>query len=104
MIDLMGETFEKFTAGHLDSKLALKAQSPQRISVHMDSHQALFMPSRLDQTTSLKIVSVPTKEGKSGLPATIVVLDKEEGSVEAVMNADALTAIRTAAGRVEKEV
>ncbi|KAG1459457.1 hypothetical protein G6F46_006038 [Rhizopus delemar] len=98
MIDLMGETFEKFTAGHLDSKLALKAQSPQRISVHMDSHQALFMPSRLDQTTSLKIVSVPTKEGKSGLPATIVVLDKEEGSVEAVMNADALTAIRTAAG------
>ncbi|KAG1472755.1 hypothetical protein G6F56_001344 [Rhizopus delemar] len=98
VIDLMSETFQNFTAGHSDSQQAVKAQSPHRIGLEMDSHQALFMPSRLDETTSIKIVSVPTKSGLSGLPATILVLDKDKGSVQAVMNADALTAVRTAAG------
>jgi ornithine cyclodeaminase len=76
----------------------LEAQSPQRIGVSTETHKVLFMPSRLDHTTSIKIVSVPTKDGLSGLPATILVIDEKTGGVEAVMNADALTAVRTAAG------
>lgn len=99
IIDLMGKTFAKFTEGRSNEQKALEAQSPQRISVSTDSHKVLFMPSRLDQTTSIKIVSVPTKEGLSGLPATILVLDEQTGSVQAVMNAGALTAVRTAAGK-----
>ncbi|GAA5814082.1 hypothetical protein MFLAVUS_007572 [Mucor flavus] len=98
VVDLMQTTFEKFTQGQTNEQLALSAQSPQRISVSTDSHKVLFMPSRLDTTTSIKIVSVPTKEGLSGLPATILVLDENTGSVQAVMNAGALTAVRTAAG------
>lgn len=99
IIDLMQTTFVKFTQGHDDEEKALKAQSPQRIGVSTDSHKVLFMPSRLDTTTSIKIVSVPTKEGLSGLPATILVLDENTGCVQAVMNAGALTAVRTAAGK-----
>ncbi|KAI7894407.1 uncharacterized protein EV154DRAFT_560360 [Mucor mucedo] len=98
IIDLMQTTFVKFTQGHDDEEKALQAQSPQRIGISTDSHKVLFMPSRLDTTTSIKIVSVPTKEGLSGLPATILVLDESTGCVQAVMNAGALTAVRTAAG------
>lgn len=98
IVDLMQETFVNFTEGHDNEEKSLKAQSPQRIGVSTDDRKVLFMPSRLGQTTSIKIVSVPTKEGVSGLPATIVVLDEKTGSVQAVMNADALTAVRTAAG------
>lgn len=98
IIDLMQTTFEKFTQGQGNDQLALAAQSPQRISVSTESHKVLFMPSRLDTTSSIKIVSVPTKEGLSGLPATILVLDENTGCVQAVMNAGALTAVRTAAG------
>lgn len=98
VIDLMQKTFVKFTESHDNEEKALKAQSPQRIGVSTNDRKVLFMPSRLDQTTSIKIVSVPTKEGVSGLPATILVLDEETGSVQAVMNAGALTAVRTAAG------
>lgn len=99
IIDLMQKTFEKFSQGQADERFALEAQSPQRISVSTESHKVLFMPSRLDTTTAIKIVSVPTKEGLSGLPATILVLDESTGSVQAVMNAGALTAVRTAAGK-----
>jgi ornithine cyclodeaminase/alanine dehydrogenase-like protein (mu-crystallin family) len=99
IIDLMEKTFVKFTEGQSDEQKAFEAQSPQRISVSTDSHKVLFMPSRLDQTTSIKIVSVPTKEGLSGLPATNLVLNEQTGSVQAVMNAAALTAVRTAAGK-----
>ncbi|KAI8984628.1 hypothetical protein BDF20DRAFT_860948 [Mycotypha africana] len=98
IVDLMGETFAKFTAGHSDDTKALQAQSPQRIGIDTDSRKVLFMPSRLGETTSIKIVSVPTKDGLSGLPATVMVMDEDTGRVQAVMNADSLTAIRTAAG------
>lgn len=104
IIDLMQKTFEKFSQGQADERFALEAQSPQRISVSTESHKVLFMPSRLDTTTAIKIVSVPTKEGLSGLPATILVLDESTGSVQAVMNAGALTAVRTAAGKKKKNV
>jgi ornithine cyclodeaminase len=99
VIDLMNKTFTKFTEGQENEEKALQAQSPQRIGVSTENHKVLFMPSRLDTTTSIKIVSVPTKEGLSGLPATILVLDENTGSVQAVMNAGALTAVRTAAGK-----
>lgn len=98
VIDLMHKTFVQFTQGQQDEQKALQVQSPQRIGVSIENHKVLFMPSRLDTTTSIKIVSVPTKEGLSGLPATILVLDESTGSVQAVMNASALTAVRTAAG------
>ncbi|KAG0740467.1 hypothetical protein G6F57_011390 [Rhizopus arrhizus] len=94
----MEDTFQKFTASQSNGEQALKIESPHRIGVKMDSHQALFMPSRLGETTSIKIVSVPTKDGKGGLPATILVLNQYTGSVEAVLNAADLTAVRTAAG------
>ncbi|KAF1805800.1 hypothetical protein V8B55DRAFT_1488653 [Mucor lusitanicus] len=98
VVDLMETTFRKYTQGQQDAAKALEAQSPQRIGVSTETHKVLFMPSRLDHTTSVKIVSVPTKDGLSGLPATILVIDEKTGGVEAVMNADALTAVRTAAG------
>ncbi|KAG1448453.1 hypothetical protein G6F46_008957 [Rhizopus delemar] len=98
IINLMEDTFQKFTASQSNGEQALKIESPHRIGVKMDSHQALFMPSRLGETTSIKIVSVPTKDGKGGLPATILVLNQYTGSVEAVLNAADLTAVRTAAG------
>ncbi|KAI9474042.1 MAG: hypothetical protein EXX96DRAFT_509073 [Benjaminiella poitrasii] len=101
IVDLMGTTFLQFTRGHSkksNESDRLESQSPQRVGVSTESHRVLFMPSRLDHTTSIKIVSVPTKEGLSGLPATILVIDEETGSIEAVMNAAALTAVRTAAG------
>ncbi|KAG1047962.1 hypothetical protein G6F43_009621 [Rhizopus delemar] len=98
IINLMEDTFQKFTASQSNGEQALKIESPHRIGVKMDSHQALFMPSRLGETTSIKIVSVPTKDGKGGLPATILVLNQHTGSVEAVLNAADLTAVRTAAG------
>lgn len=100
VVDLMEDTFIKYTAGHDNEEKAKQAQSPQRIGVSTESHQVLFMPSRLGSTTSIKIVSVPTKDGLSGLPATNIVIDEKTGGVEAVMNADALTAVRTAAGNV----
>lgn len=98
IVDLMEATFGKYTQGQKDAQKALEAQSPQRISVSTETHKVLFMPSRLEQTTSIKIVSVPTKDGLSGLPATILVINEKTGGVEAVMNADSLTAVRTAAG------
>ncbi|KAG0164045.1 hypothetical protein DFQ28_010905 [Apophysomyces sp. BC1034] len=96
MVDLMAETFATYTATkNTDSK---SAQAPQRIGVITDAHKVLFMPSRLHHTTSVKVVSVPIGDTKGGLPGTTLVLDETTGSVEAVMNAAALTAVRTAAG------
>ncbi|CAO3594738.1 unnamed protein product [Absidia cylindrospora] len=96
-MDLMALTFKTYTEAHLSGDM-LNAQAPQRLGVHTDNHYALFMPSRLQQTTSIKVVSVPKNDGKGGLPASILVLDETTGSVQAVMNAAALTAVRTAAG------
>ncbi|KAI7907600.1 uncharacterized protein BX663DRAFT_491413 [Cokeromyces recurvatus] len=101
IVDIMAKTFRQFTEGQNDKaneNERLASQSPQRIGISTEAFQVLFMPSRLDHTTSIKVVSVPTKEGLSGLPATILVIDETTGSTEAVMNATSLTAIRTAAG------
>ncbi|KAL1935217.1 hypothetical protein VTP01DRAFT_4357 [Rhizomucor pusillus] len=92
IVDLMASTFATF------SKRPERAQAPHRIGVTTDQHKVLFMPSRLDTTTSIKVVSVPLGDSKGGLPGTVLVLDEATGSVQAVMNATALTAVRTAAG------
>lgn len=98
VMDLMAMTFATYTEAH-QSGNTHNAQAPQRIGVHTDNHYALFMPSRLQQTTSIKVVCVPTKDGKGGLPATVLVLDEATGQVKAIMNGAALTAVRTAAGK-----
>lgn len=99
MVDLMAETFASYTAAHGDPEKQKGAQAPQRIGVTTDNHKVLFMPSRLNKTTSVKVVSVPLGDSKAGLPGTTLVLDEATGGVEAVMNAAALTAVRTAAGK-----
>jgi ornithine cyclodeaminase len=99
VMDLMAMTFATYTEAH-QSGNTHNAQAPQRIGVHTDNHYALFMPSRLQQTTSIKVVCVPTKDGKGGLPATVLVLEEATGQVKAIMNGAALTAVRTAAGKV----
>ncbi|OAD67459.1 hypothetical protein PHYBLDRAFT_90295, partial [Phycomyces blakesleeanus NRRL 1555(-)] len=101
IVDLMATTFAAYTTGHKghSKSAAAEAQAPLRVSVTTDNHKVLFMPSRLDQTTSIKVVSVPTRDNDSrGLPASIMVLDQDTGAVETIMNAGALTAVRTAAG------
>ena len=99
VVDLMAEAFAAFTDGHLNPEEKAKlAQSPIRIGINTDSHRVLFMPSRMNNTTSIKIVSVPTRDGLSGLPASVLVINEETASVEAIMNGADLTAVRTAAG------
>jgi ornithine cyclodeaminase/alanine dehydrogenase-like protein (mu-crystallin family) len=72
---------------------------PHRLSIRTESHNTLFMPSRVDTYgTTVKVVSVPTSGGSNGLPATTLVMDEASGGVKAVVNARNLTAIRTAAG------
>jgi len=80
-------------------------QTPQRTAINSPSHTTLFMPARLSLPqdvlggTSIKVVSVPLKEGDTrGLPATTLVLNEESGGVDAVVNARELTSLRNAAG------
>ncbi|KAG6328588.1 hypothetical protein ID866_10500 [Astraeus odoratus] len=76
--------------------------SPHRTCITMPQHTALFMPSRVEEMgTAVKVVSVPSSvDDKRGLPASTMVLDEATGRVKAVVNASALTALRTAAGSV----
>ncbi|KAI6149841.1 NAD-binding protein [Pisolithus tinctorius] len=92
---LMASVFRRLSSG---SHYA----SPQRTSITMSHHTALFMPSRIEDIgTAIKVVSVPTSaDDKRGLPASTIFLDEESGRVEAILNASALTALRTAAGSV----
>ena len=68
----------------------------------MARHTALFMPSRVpDLGTAIKVVSVPSlPETRQGLPSSTLVLDEVTGCVKALVNATALTALRTAAGAI----
>lgn len=75
--------------------------SPLRTAISMARHTALFMPSRVpDLGTTIKVVSVPSPGTRQGLPASTLVLDELTGSVKAILNATALTALRTAAGTI----
>ena len=68
----------------------------------MARHTALFMPSRVPYLgTAIKVVSIPSLPGTGqGLPASTLVLDEGTGCVKAIVNATALTALRTAAGTI----
>jgi len=68
----------------------------------MARHTAVFMPSRIpDIGTTIKVVSVPfSPDAPQGLPASTLVLDEATGRIKAIVNATALTALRTAAGSV----
>ena len=99
MVDLMASTFAAYTAAQGDEQKQKSAQAPQRIAVTTDAHKVLFMPSRLNTTTSIQVVSVPLGDSKGGLPGTILVLDEATGALQTVMNAGVLTAVRTAAGK-----
>lgn len=73
-------------------------QSPHRTSIRTPRHTTIFMPSRWQTFTAIKIVSVPTSDGTMGPPATTVVMDGSTGGVKAIVNARSLTTLRTAAG------
>ncbi|WWC85743.1 uncharacterized protein L201_000609 [Kwoniella dendrophila CBS 6074] len=88
-------------------------QTPHRITVSSEDSTMLFMPSRAptissssssnengrgNNTTSIKIVSVPNGSGADGLPATTLVMNEKTGKVKAIVNARKLTALRNACG------
>lgn len=92
VINLMANTFAAFSFSPDN------VQAPHRTTIQTPKHSVLFMPSRVDgMGTAMKVVSVP-KDGKGGLPSTILVMNESTGELRAVVNAAALTAIRTAAG------
>lgn len=68
---------------------------PARAVMSNDNFTSLHMPSQLEGVTCEKIVCVP-KRGADGLPASILVLDSDQGQVRCMMNAFILTAVRTA--------
>lgn len=95
LLTLMSRTFRTF------STVPGAAQVPHRTTVQTGAHSVLFMPARLEGlATAIKIVSVPSRGQRDGLPATTILLDEETGEAKAVVNARALTAVRTAAGRL----
>ncbi|KAI0065166.1 NAD(P)-binding protein [Artomyces pyxidatus] len=93
--DLMAQVF-------YSSSASSKILSPPRSTIAMSNHTTLFMPARIDGIgTSVKVVSVPrAAHDDRGLPASTLVLDETTGAAKAIVNARALTALRTAAGSV----
>jgi ornithine cyclodeaminase/alanine dehydrogenase-like protein (mu-crystallin family) len=92
LVQLMADVFRRVSKGS-------GIDIPHRSSVQTDTHNTLFMPSRVDiHGTAVKVVSVPTLGSLNGLPATTLVMDEVSGGVKAVVNARNLTAVRTAAG------
>ncbi|KAH9053075.1 NAD-P-binding protein [Lactarius vividus] len=90
-----------FTTHHLQSIVARvffslshdhDLVSPQRTTIDIPEHRVLFMPARIpDIGTTIKVVSAPLLSGDiRGIPASTL----------ALVNARALTALRTAAGSV----
>ncbi|KAH8980033.1 NAD-P-binding protein [Lactarius hatsudake] len=101
-----------FTTHHLQSIVARvffslshdndQLVSPQRTAIDIPEHRVLFMPARIpDIGTTIKVVSVPLLSADTrGIPASTLVLDEATGATKALVNARALTALRTAAGSV----
>ena len=74
--------------------------APHRLSIDSTQYKALFMPSRIEgYFTAIKVVSIPTNNKASGLPASTLILEEETGAVRALLNATSLTALRNAAGK-----
>ena len=74
---------------------------PHRATIATSAYSALFMPAHLDGLgTAMKVVCIPSAgQQQNGLPATILDFDEMTGSLRAVVNARALTALRNAAGK-----
>lgn len=87
------------TALQSASRSGQGTQMPPRMSVYSSAYTTLFMPSRIESIplTSIKVVAVPRTASLGGLPATTLVMDEKTGSLDAVVNARSLTALRTAA-------
>ncbi|KAG8987931.1 hypothetical protein FRB90_003064 [Tulasnella sp. 427] len=105
VVDLMRQVFVDFSKRNPSEQDKPQVQSPERTFVQTPHQTTLFMPSYWPPAgTAIKIVSVPKDsaqtQGLRGLPATTAVVNAETGSVEAIVNARALTALRTAAGSV----
>jgi ornithine cyclodeaminase/alanine dehydrogenase-like protein (mu-crystallin family) len=71
-------------------------ESPSRTSLSLKDATTLVMPARLGNAVTCKVVGVP-RQG-SGLSAATMVMDEKTGAPTALVNATALTALRTAAG------
>ncbi|KAH9944622.1 NAD(P)-binding protein [Amylocystis lapponica] len=103
LVNLMAEVFCRFSSG-TDDPASSGIYQPHRITLPMQNHAALFMPSRISSVgTAMKVVSVPSafaplQVKARGLPASTLVLDAESAGVKAIVNARHLTALRNAAG------
>jgi len=96
LLVLMAKTFRSLSVSYPG------ISSPHRTRIEAENFIGLVMPSRITfpeetSTTAIKVVSLP-KGDHNGLPASTIVLDEKTGSVKALVNANALTALRTAAG------
>lgn len=104
LVNLMAQVFHRLSTSSKTNGDTAGISQPHRVTVSMDSHAALFMPSRISPLgTAIKVVSVPTANAppgvkQCGLPASTLVLDEQSGSVKAIVNAGQLTALRNAAG------
>ncbi|KAJ9057730.1 hypothetical protein DSO57_1019808 [Entomophthora muscae] len=73
------------------------AQIPERLCLSSPEHKLLVMPSLITrQGEIVKLVGIPLSS--NGLSSSSVVLSPTTGSLEFVLNSEAITAIRTASG------
>jgi len=73
---------------------------PDRLHLHYEDNTLLYMPCLVESSYATKLVSVIPDNKKLGLPVVngIVILnDKTTGQVQAIMDGQILTAIRTGA-------
>ncbi|WVQ76345.1 hypothetical protein IAR50_006010 [Cryptococcus sp. DSM 104548] len=81
-------------------------QTPHRVTTNSSDFTMLFMPARAPvdtaeqeaTATACKIVSVPSRGGPDGLPASTIVMDEVTGKAKSLINARKLTALRNACG------
>lgn len=78
-----------------------RAQQPLRSILDLDSGDALgLMPGALDEGFGAKLISVFPRNFERGLPShqgVVVLFDRDSGAPQAVVDAHAITALRTAA-------
>lgn len=94
-IEVMRRAFAQFSADQVEM--------PLRTRLHTDRGLVLLMPAFLHQSRELafKMVSIWSDNPNRGLPAVIalvIVIDPDTGQPKALINGEALTAIRTGAG------
>jgi ornithine cyclodeaminase len=101
-METQAEVFRTFSALPVTSSdHPTDVQMPDRIATATEGHTILYMPSRIKTAggTGIKIVSVPTRGGEDGLPASTLLIDDSTGKVSGIINARQLTALRNACGQ-----